>query len=80
MSFGITARRAVLSWIGVGMSDEKTTSDYMLEIAAHYLMNGCDNCPFFDITKTCNSVPINCTWIALKSYFKAEEVKEEKNE
>ena len=62
------------------MSDEKTTSDYMLEITAHYLMNGCDNCPFFDITKTCNSVPINCTWIALMSYFKAEEVKEARNE
>lgn len=56
---------------------EKTTSEFMLEIASHYLMNGCDGCPFYDVTKTCDSKPINCTWMALRNYFKAEESKEE---
>ncbi len=56
---------------------EKTTSEFMLEIASHYLMNGCDDCPFYNVTKTCDSKPINCTWMALRNYFKAEESKEE---
>lgn len=56
---------------------DKTTSDYMLEIATHYLINGCDNCPFYDITKTCDSVPINCNWMVLKNFFEAEDAKEE---
>lgn len=54
-------------------NEERTTSDYMLEIAGHYLMNGCDDCPFYDIVKTCDSVPIHCNWMSLKNYFKAEE-------
>lgn len=62
--------------IGVGMS-EKTTSEFMLEIASHYLINGCDGCPFYSVTKTCDSKPINCNWMALRNYFKAEESKEE---
>lgn len=56
---------------------EKTTSEFMLEIASHYLMNGCDGCPFYNVTKTCDSKPINCNWMALRNYFKAEESKEE---
>jgi len=70
------ARTAVPSWIGVDMS-EKTTSEFMLDIASHYLMNGCDDCPFYNVTKTCDSKPINCTWMALRNYFRAEESKEE---
>ena len=54
-------------------NEERTTSDYMLEIEGHYLMNGCDDCPFYDIVKTCDSIPIHCNWMLLKNYFKAEE-------
>lgn len=56
---------------------EKTTSEFMLDIASHYLMNGCDDCPFYNVTKTCDSKPINCTWMALRNYCKTEESKEE---
>jgi len=55
---------------------EKTVSDVMGEISVHYLMNNCEHCPFYDISKTCDSKPINCTWLALHFYFESEKWEE----
>ena len=59
------------------MNETKTTADYMLDIATHYLMNCCEHCPFYDITETCDSKPINCTWMVLNAYFKKMQEEEE---
>lgn len=61
-------------------NEEKTTSYCMMKIASHYLVNNCENCPFYDITETCDSKPINCTWLGLNIYFKNTESKEADNE
>ena len=62
------------------MREEKTTADYMNKIACWYLENNCDHCPFYEITKTCDSVPIGCTWLVLGAYFRSKEQAERKEE
>lgn len=59
--------------------DEKT-SDVMLDIATHYLMNGCDECDFLCVSNTCDAKPINCNWMKLYHYFKNAEDKEQDGE
>ena len=59
--------------------EELTTSEIMLKIGAHYLVNGCNNCDFYKVAKTCDAIPINCAWMALHYYFDRLE-KEEQNE
>ena len=63
---------------------EKTTSEVMSMIMGGYLANYCEGCPFFgikefEIEQICDSVPLNCKWMALWQYFKEEE-ENEKNE
>lgn len=60
------------------MEEEKTTSQIMTEIAAGYLMHNCADCPFYgireyEIKQRCDSVPLNCKWMALKMYFEGVE-------
>ena len=50
-------------------SKEKTVPDIMMNIASSYLVNNCENCPFYYISKTCDSIPLNCTWLALHAHF-----------
>lgn len=47
--------------------------DVFETIAAHYLCNYCDGCPFYDIAETCDSVPLNCKWLVLHAYFSQAE-------
>lgn len=65
-------------------------SEIYMSIAADYLTNGCDCCPFlqdeedneedeFRDHKICNSIPIQCEWLALHSIFKHLE-KEERDD
>jgi hypothetical protein len=61
------------------MNDENV-SDVMMDIAAGYIMNDCNGCPFYgieeyDIKQRCDSVPINCIWWTLERYFKMLEEK-----
>ena len=52
-------------------------TDYMAKIGAYYLMNNCRECPFLVVTETCDSKPINCTWMmGLYPYFKNVEAQE----
>lgn len=67
------------------MSEEEKTSEVMMEIAAGYLCNGCEGCPFYgiedyEIKRRCDSVPLNCIWWNLNRYFKHQEEMEEKDE
>lgn len=48
-------------------------SEIMIEIATHYLKNGCDECDFLRVSETCDSVPIHCNWMKLYHYFKSDE-------
>lgn len=48
---------------------EKSIPDIMMTIATSYLINNCKNCPFYCISKTCDSVPLNCSWLGLYSHF-----------
>lgn len=52
------------------------TSEIMLDIASHYLMNGCDRCDFLCVSKTCDSIPIHCNWMRLYYHFKRIEEKD----
>lgn len=45
------------------------TSDEMMEIASELLMDGCDNCTFYELNK-CDSKPLNCCWLKLYSTLK----------
>lgn len=61
------------------MSDrekEQTTSEIMLEIGSHYLCNGCNNCDFYTVSKTCDAIPLHCSWMILYKYFQGLEKKE----
>lgn len=65
------------------MSDSKneTTSEVMMDIAAAYLINNCEGCPFhgieeYELKQRCDTVPLNCIWWNLERYFKKEEEKE----
>lgn len=55
---------------------EKTTSEIMMEIASHYLCNGCDDCDFYKVAGTCDAIPIHCNWMILYNHFKQEEERE----
>lgn len=50
------------------MSEAK--DDVLLTIAMHYLLGGCDGCPFYDVAVACDSKPVNCKWMVLHSYFR----------
>ena len=46
--------------------------DVFMTIAAHYLINRCEGCPFIDVADVCDSVPLNCKWLVLRLYFGQE--------
>ena len=48
---------------------EQTIPDIMMTIASSYLANNCKSCPFWDITETCDTVPLNCSWLGLYRHF-----------
>ena len=52
------------------------TSDEMMEIAGELLINGCENCTFYELEK-CDSKPMNCCWLKLHSTLKYYEKKDE---
>lgn len=61
---------------------DKTTSEVMSMIMGGYLANYCKGCPFygieeFEIEQICDSVPLNCIWMALWQYFKEQEEAEQ---
>ena len=58
---------------------EQTTSEIMLTIGAHYLSNGCNNCDFYKVSKTCDAIPFHCSWMILYKYFQRLEKQEEGN-
>ena len=51
-------------------NEERTTSEVLMEIGAHYLCNGCNGCDYLEIAKVCDAIPINCKYMALSFYFK----------
>ncbi len=49
---------------------EQAIPEIMLTIANSYLLNNCKNCPFWSIAETCNTVPLNCSWLGLYRHYK----------
>lgn len=56
---------------------EQTTSEIMLTIGSHYLCNGCNDCDFYKVSKTCDAIPLHCSWMILCKYFQRLEKQED---
>ena len=64
---------------------DKTTSEIMSMIMSGYLLNNCKGCPFhgikeYEIERTCDTIPLHCSWMILWKYFELKEEQESEEE